>query len=720
MIEVIQAPEQEVCLSGCDRISVTYQLVDEEPVTVEVDELDSEYLTDEFVIRKVGDEWLVNDLCDVIKLTYTLDGVVRTLEAFSIGENNGKPIYNIDVDDPVFKGFNVFWDVVNGWQLSILNYPSTVVFKKNSDTVNPVFNDWVYQSGPTGISNLSTELIKKQCNCVKVSFIYDETEYNYVLNYSGADNYISENYTFTDLTLLTVRIYLLDGIWHFSFSEDGNNQANYESINLISNEWVDQGGDFTVTDLITTLCNPQATLSEDTPCPFGTYTIEEDSIFESFEVASVCFTSKWQAVHHPIKWELQRKDAIVIGTTDSSGLFRLELSSPPPTGVQIGTAVDFYDTLGVKRSSVVNDISGNFIRVSTTIVFGVTVDFVIFPNLYTNYYIETSLMRNGTEEVTTLRTIPFKDGRATVDVHSALKTLALFDNTFNYTSITSFDLGMSGKYKLRFRECYNFTKQAYSALTDFHYWSNSAKQVRDLYGSNMAEYVGNLATPAKFLTVFNKPTNFIGFPFSLSYIVSGDFSRKLRRNQNGTTTEITLAIQDEGSLNRMRVGNTATLVKIEYSSGTVLQPFTYGGNLTETKEIKIYDECIQNPVCLSWLNTLGGREHWVFGYNQTHGLETSQGATFEPYIEDLQNARSNIFNLERFAQPTMTLNAVVDIEDIEGLKTILYSVCVEMWVNGNWIGVRPRSGSFFIRETRDTNAEIEFTIDLPYINIQVR
>jgi hypothetical protein len=62
----------------------------------------------------------------------------------------------------------------------------------------------------------------------------------------------------------------------------------------------------------------------------------------------------------------------------------------------------------------------------------------------------------------------------------------------------------------------------------------------------------------------------------------------------------------------------------------------------------------------------------------------------------------------------------VDIEDIEGLKTILYSICVEMLVNGKWIGVRPQVGSFFIRETRGTNAEIEFTIDTPYINIQVR
>jgi hypothetical protein len=31
--------------------------------------------------------------------------------------------------------------------------------------------------------------------------------------------------------------------------------------------------------------NLQATLSEDTPCPFGTYTIEEGSIFEAFEVS---------------------------------------------------------------------------------------------------------------------------------------------------------------------------------------------------------------------------------------------------------------------------------------------------------------------------------------------------------------------------------------------------------------------------------------------------
>lgn len=467
-----------------------------------------------------------------------------------------------------------------------------------------------------------------------------------------------------------------------------------------------------------------AILSQDTECPFGTYTIEEGSLFESFSVEPVCFTSKWQAVHHPILWRLQRKDAIVtstgFATGDFLGKFKLELSTTPPYAVMVGINIDFYDTLGVKRSGIILDITGNFLTVSNTYIFGVVVEFVIFPNLYNNYYIETAVMDNGTNEIAVLRSTPLANGQANVDVHSALKTLATYENNYNYSSVTAVDSGLSGKYKLKFRECYNFTKQAYGSLTDFHYWSNSAKQIRDLYGSNMGEYVGNINVPCKFLSVFDKPTNFIGFPFSLSYILGGDFSRKLRKNENGVTTEITSALINNGSLNRLKINDTTTAVKIEYSSGTLLDPFTYGGDITETKVIKINSECIQNAVALSWLNTLGGREHWVFGYNQTHGLETSQGATFEPYISDLENSRSNIFDIEKFAQPNITLGATVDIEDIEGLKTILYSVCVEMYVNGKWIGVRPQTGSFVIRESRDTNADIELTIALPFINIQTR
>ena len=465
----------------------------------------------------------------------------------------------------------------------------------------------------------------------------------------------------------------------------------------------------------------QGTLDSDTPCPFGTYTIEEGSIFEAFEVASVCFTSKWQAVEHPIKWQLQRKDALVDEKdTISGGFVRLQLSDTPPTGVVVGTNVIYYKPDGGTINGIITLIAVNNLILNVIESGTILGGFVIFPSLYSNYYIETSILENGTTEIGTLRTIPNSDGSAVVDVHRVLKTKALYDNTYNYTSLTALDLGMSGKYKLKFRACYNFIQEAYGDLTSFAYWSNSAKQIRDLYGSNMAEYVGNLTTPCKFLSVFERPTNFIGYPFSLSYIFGGDFAKQLRKNENSTYTFLTTTTLNTGAVNRLLVSDTATSVSIEYGIPDGLGGFIKQGDLTETKEIKINQTCLNNPVALSWLNTLGGREHWVFSYNQIHSIDTSIGATFEPYIDDLQNARSNVFDLERFEQPKITLGASVDIEDIKGLKTILSSICVEVETTSGWIGVRPETGSFKILETKGTTADIEFTIQLPYTNIQSR
>jgi hypothetical protein len=461
-----------------------------------------------------------------------------------------------------------------------------------------------------------------------------------------------------------------------------------------------------------------AYLTDDTPCPFGTYTIEEGNHFEAFSVASVCFTSKWQAVEHPIKWELQRKDALVVDSDSNVGLLRMELATTPPAELVVGMSIDYFDSLGVRRRANITNITGNFVTVSNVYVSGRIIDFVIFTELYTNYYIETSVLENGTNEIGTLRTIPNIDGSATIDVHRFLKTKATYQNNFDYTLTTATDVGMSGKYKLKFRECYNFTQQSYGDLTGFRYWTNSAKQIRDLYGSNMAEYVTRLNGQAKFLSVFDKPTHFLGYPFSLSYIASELLLTKtLRRIENGS--DVLLIAHTNETIQRLSVSDTAQSVAIQYGT-FVLPTFTLEGTLTETKQIKINQNCLLNPVCLSWLNTLGGREHWVFSYNQIHSIDTSVGATFEPYIDDLQNSRSNVFDLQRFEQPKLTLGASVDVEDIRGLKTILSSICVEVLTPEGWIGVRPETGSFKIYESRGTTADIEFTIQLPYTNIQSR
>ena len=143
--------------------------------------------------------------------------------------------------------------------------------------------------------------------------------------------------------------------------------------------------------------------------------------------------------------------------------------------------------------------------------------------------------------------------------------------------------------------------------------------------------------------------------------------------------------------------------------------------VTEIKTIKIDRECKENPIFISWLNTYGGREHWLFSKVQTKGLVTQNNGSFETYISDLSNSRGQINDISKNATPLLIINAYVDIEDIEGIKTMLYSPCVEMLISESpikWNPVRPQVGSFKLYDTSDLKATIQITLELPYINIQ--
>ena len=143
--------------------------------------------------------------------------------------------------------------------------------------------------------------------------------------------------------------------------------------------------------------------------------------------------------------------------------------------------------------------------------------------------------------------------------------------------------------------------------------------------------------------------------------------------------------------------------------------------VTEIKTIKIDRECKDNPVFVSWLNTYGGREHWLFHKVQTKGIVTQNDGNYESYISDLTNARGQITDISKNATPLLIINATVDIEDIDGLKTMLYSPCVEWLVSESpikWQTVRPQVGSFKLYDTTDMQATIQITLELPYINIQ--
>jgi hypothetical protein len=147
--------------------------------------------------------------------------------------------------------------------------------------------------------------------------------------------------------------------------------------------------------------------------------------------------------------------------------------------------------------------------------------------------------------------------------------------------------------------------------------------------------------------------------------------------------------------------------------------------VTEIKTIKIDRECKTNPVFISWVNNNGGREHWIFEKVQTKALVTQSNGTIEPYNIDIENSRGRIIEVSKDATPLLVCFAFVDIEDVEGLKTLLFSPCVEMLMNIDtvsasvapiWQTVRPLAGSFKLYNTNQFKTDLEITFELDPLN----
>ena len=148
--------------------------------------------------------------------------------------------------------------------------------------------------------------------------------------------------------------------------------------------------------------------------------------------------------------------------------------------------------------------------------------------------------------------------------------------------------------------------------------------------------------------------------------------------------------------------------------------------VTEIKTIKVDGLCKSNPVYLSWLNTLGGREHWLFHRINIKQIDTSDNGFFVKTNEALETTTGNRFDISANANNVIIVNALVDIEDIEGIKTMLYSPCVEMLWNVNtweteqpkWINIHVVKGSFKLYQTDQLKSTIEIQLQLPDLNIQ--
>lgn len=256
--------------------------------------------------------------------------------------------------------------------------------------------------------------------------------------------------------------------------------------------------------------------------------------------------SKWQAAHLPINYEVQRADQQVLNFyKPSSAVVALVMDGPIEPGVTIGDTIQYVASNGTSYTWIIDVILGNQIFVTSLVIGPFTGGHVNYVNSRSNYRIRVEVL--GIDTSQTYVSLGFQEyrtdteGKVRINTAKYLQSFATSNgaylDSFAYDVINKAITGEGGKYAVNFFEIYDEqTGDPEQTLSEIRYWTNSSKQVGEIYGSNMGEYCPTNEAArdpkAKFLSVFEKPTYFVGYPFSLSFIWSDNMKNlQLKRQE---------------------------------------------------------------------------------------------------------------------------------------------------------------------------------------------
>lgn len=265
--------------------------------------------------------------------------------------------------------------------------------------------------------------------------------------------------------------------------------------------------------------------------------------------------SNWFPAHQPITFEIQRTDAIVLQKYNVNGTeIHFKLNKTIPSTVLTNQKVYYIQGIYSKILTV-KSVSANYLKVAyDSSLLGGANGIFIFSDAYKGYYMETKVsFINGStyEAIGSIKNKTDNFGIARVSIQELLSTKCINQNDFLYNAINKHQFGEGSKFNIQIREVFNGIVGNYTALTDANvlYYTNSSNQIQDKYGYNMGSFVptydNNRTDKAKFQSVFNRPTYFVGYPFSLNFIYSDNMKnyqvirKETTKDINGATIATT-------------------------------------------------------------------------------------------------------------------------------------------------------------------------------------
>ena len=441
---------------------------------------------------------------------------------------------------------------------------------------------------------------------------------------------------------------------------------------------------------------------------------------------------KTVAANNPVVIELQRAD--FTGTTVLSAWDGVNLS------INLGSlasevSVGDYLYNGTSGRKLVLNKTGNV----------VTFDFpfAALGNITTYFNIERRLnwylvveVKQSSNSKRYVRFTPDEEGLIRAEISGALKSMVNLNDTENSTIANS--VSQSLTFTINWTEYWVGSTESITTNTDKYFAINGAFQICDPNDGYYIDYFANLFGSSSFplllpkwLTEFERPTQFGGFPFTCSMLfneglgsMTGYSVDKIYKDAAGSV----ITYEDYP----LPLGDNDAILQILLTKGgiEVTDP-----DLARTLTVLFYREsdyldiirplyCNYIPVnmqdCNSfyvkWINTLGGWDYWLFQGNiyETDRVET--GGSYESYFDSIASASDFENWVSKQATPQVQVGCDVANEgDARGLRSLKSSPKV-YWYNtaiSKWIGVKVDPGSFAFRKNRSSYNRVELTINLP-------
>lgn len=308
-------------------------------------------------------------------------------------------------------------------------------------------------------------------------------------------------------------------------------------------------------------------------------------------------TSRWTAGHNPVVYTFERSDYDVAEasyTAALGGTLRVRIDATG-LGFEAGASV-YLGTLKYKGIGVIEDVQegppGTTMWLSGFSDNGLDVSGKVNDLSRRNYRVEIRIREYGSNKLLGMVDVaPFTNGIGKIDLQRYLASYLLLRNDFAYNKVNQRDIYGSVKFYITYQERWlGNDGPEVSDIGQPIFVTNSAKQIMDKNGQNMAEYVLSEYQPAKWLTTFKSPVYWEGYPFSLSLINSELLSMELHKNEALLDVNKQQIVQqsdlldnnERQSVNRVMLkgsyGNNVQYVRLKINSGTpIADEYVYPG-----------------------------------------------------------------------------------------------------------------------------------------------